>query len=307
MDGIRSYYPGRRVIVTGGLGFIGSSLARRLLELGADVLVVDSMQPHTGANRANLRDVEDRICIRVADLTHPGSMTDPVCHLTANIHAQIVLLEACRRYVPDARIVFASTRQVYGRPDSCPVAESHPLRPVDANGINKMAAEAYHLLYRQVYGLQTICLRLTNVFGPRMRIKDARQTFLGLWLRRVLEDGDFEVWGGEQRRDLLYVEDAVDAFLAAAALSAKTDSVVNVGGNPPVTLIGLAELLVEVAGTGHFEIRPFPPERLPIDIGDYYADDQLFRKLTGWAPNVSVGEGLARTIAYYQGCLSDYV
>jgi len=330
MDGIRSYYPGRRVIVTGGLGFIGSSLARRLLELGADVLVVDSMQPHTGANRANLRDVEDRICIRVADLTHPGciadllpgcsvvfnlagrgshldSMTDPVCDLTANIHAQIVLLEACRRYVPEARIVFASTRQVYGRPDSCPVAESHPLRPVDANGINKMAAEAYHLLYRQVYGLQTICLRLTNVFGPRMRIKDARQTFLGLWLRRVLEDGDFEVWGGQQRRDLLYVEDAVDAFLAAAALSTKTDSVVNVGGNPPVTLMGLAELLVEVAGTGHFEIRPFPPERLPIDIGDYYADDQLFRKLTGWAPNVSVGEGLARTIAYYQGCLSDYV
>jgi UDP-glucose 4-epimerase len=330
MDGIRSYYRGRRVLVTGGLGFIGSNLARRLWELGADVVVVDSLQPNTGANRANPRGLEGRICIRVVDLTSPSeiadllpgcsvvfnlagrgshldSMTDPLCDLTANVHAQIVLLEACRRYASEARIVFASTRQVYGRPSSCPVAESHPLRPVDANGINKMAAEAYHLLYRQVYGLQTVCLRLTNVFGPRMRIKDARQTFLGLWLRRVLEGSDFEVWGGQQKRDLLYVEDAVDAFLAAAVLSTITDSVFNVGGTPAVTLTNLAELLVEAAGRGRFEIRSFPPERLSIDIGDYYTNDQLFRGLTDWAPKVSVREGLARTIAYYQGCLRDYV
>lgn len=330
MDGIGSHYRGQRILVTGGLGFIGSSLARRLSEFGADVLVVDSVAPDTGANRANLRDFEHRICIRIADLTDPGaiadllpgcsvifslagrgshldSMTNPVCDLSANVHAQIVLLEACRRYEPEARIVFASTRQVYGRTDACPVAESHPLRPVDANGINKMAAEAYHLLYRQVYGLQTVCLRLTNVFGPRMRIKDARQTFLGVWLRRVLEDGEFEVWGGEQKRDLLYVEDAVDAFLATAALSTAMGGVYNIGGNPPIALTDLAELLVAVAGKGRFDTRTYPPERLRIDIGDYYADDRLFRELTGWAPEVSVREGLARTIAYYQSCFCDYV
>ena len=330
MNSINSFYRGSKVLVTGGLGFIGSNLARRLLEVGADVLVVDSLLPNTGANCANLKDLEGRLRIRIVDLgkaeeiasllpghdivfnfagktSHVDSMTDPVSDLDANVHAQLVLLEGCRRHMPEGRIVFASTRQVYGRPASCPVDESHPVRPVDVNGINKAAGEAYHSLYHRVYGLQTVSLRLTNTFGPRMRVKDARQTFLGIWLRRVVEDGVFEVWGGQQKRDLTYVDDAVDAFLAAGSCSTTPGGIFNIGGGPPITLAELAELLVTIAGTGRFATKLYPPELMPIDIGDYFADDQLFRKATGWAPKITLQEGLARTVAYYRNCLSDYV
>ena len=327
---MESHYRGLKVLVAGGLGFLGSNLARRLVELGSEVIVVDSLRPNSGGNRANLRDVENKLQIRIADLrncqeiaellvgqqavfnlagqvSHIDSMTDPVSDIGANVHATIVLLEACRRYVPDARIVFASTRQIYGRPSHCPVDESHPLRPVDVNGINKIAAESYHTLYHQVYGLQTVSLRLTNTFGPRMRIMDARQTFLGIWFRRVVEGGVFEVWGGQQKRDLTYVDDAVDAFLAAGALSHPKVRIFNLGGTPPITLAELAQSLVTIAGQGRFEIKQFPPELLRIDIGDYFADDRLFRELTGWAPKVSLEDGLARTVDYYRNCLSDYV
>lgn len=330
MDSIGAFYGGSKVMVTGGLGFIGSNLARRLVELGADVLVVDSLLPNTGGNCANLRDVENKLRIQIVDLrnaekinsllpghsvvfnlagtvSHLDSMTDPLSDMGANVHAQIVLLEGCRRHIPDARIVFASTRQIYGRPVSCPVDESHPIRPVDVNGINKDAAETYHTLYHQVYGMPTVSLRLTNTFGPRMRIKDARQTFLGVWIRRVVEGGVFEVWGGQQKRDLTFVDDAVDAFLVAGACTAAQGRVFNVGGSPPVTLTSLAESLVAVAGTGTFEIKEFPPERLRIDIGDYFADDRVFREVTGWAPQVTLQVGLARTLAYFRNCLSDYV
>jgi UDP-glucose 4-epimerase len=330
MESTHSFYRGSKVLVTGGLGFIGSNLARRLVEIGGDVLVVDSRLPNTGANYANLKGFENRLRIRTVDLrnaeeiasllpghsvlfnlagtvSHLDSMTDPLSDMSANVHAQIVLLEGCRRYIPEARIVFASTRQIYGRPISCPVDENHPIRPVDVNGINKAAAESYHSLYHEVYGLQTVSLRLTNTFGPRMRVKDARQTFLGIWVRRVVEGTAFEVWGGQQKRDLSYVDDAVDAFLVAAACSTAQGHIFNVGGSPPVTLAELAESLVAVAGTGRFETKQFPPERLRIDIGDYFADDRLFRQLTGWAPKITLKDGLARTVAYFRDCLSDYV
>jgi UDP-glucose 4-epimerase len=330
MNSVSAFYRGSKVMVTGGLGFIGSNLARRLAETGADVLVVDSLLPNTGANYANLKDFENKLRIRVVDLrnadaiasllpghnvvfnlagtvSHLDSMTDPLSDMNANVHGQIVLLEGCRRYIPEARIVFASTRQIYGRPISCPVDENHPIRPVDVNGINKAAAESYHTLYHQVYGLQTVSLRLTNTFGPRMRVKDARQTFLGIWVRRVIEGKVFEVWGGQQKRDLTYVDDAVDAFLVAAACSAAQGHVFNIGGGSPVTLAELAESLVAIAHAGRSEIKQFPPERMRIDIGDYFADDRLFRQATGWAPKITLEDGLAHTVAYFRNCLSDYV
>lgn len=330
MDTIESYYRGAKVLVTGGLGFIGSNLARRLVEIGADVSVVDSMVPNTGANCANLKDIEGRLRIRVADVgkpdeigsllpgrtvvfnlagkvSHLDSMRDPLADLQANAQAHIVLLEGCRRYSPEARIVYASTRQIYGRPVSCPVDESHPIRPVDVNGINKAAGEAYHTLYHQVYGLQTVSLRLTNAYGPRMRVMDARQTFLGIWLRRVVEDSSFEVWGGQQKRDPIHVDDVVDAFLAAAACDRAQGCVFNIGGNSVVTLTELAEALIGVAASGRFENKEFPVERKRIDIGDYFADDRLFRRVTGWAPRINLSEGLAQTVAYYRACLNDYV
>jgi UDP-glucose 4-epimerase len=327
---VERFYRGRKIMVTGGLGFIGSNLAHRLLELGADVLVVDALLPNFGGNRINLADCEDRLRICIANLnerdriehlvqgnevifnlagqvSHLDSMIDPLTDLEANVRGQIILLEACRQYAPDARIAFASTRQIYGRTGYWPVDEQHPLQPVDVNGINKMAAEAYHTLYHQVYGMWTVSLRLTNTYGPRLRIKDARQTFLGLWLRRVVENDVFEVWGGDQKRDLTYVDDVVEAFLCATATAAVAGNVYNIGGCPPVSLAELAERLVGIAGSGRFERKEFPPERRRIDIGDYFADDQRFREQTGWAPRVTLGDGLARSVEYYRRHLQAYV
>jgi len=317
-------------MVTGGLGFIGSNLARRLVDLGAEVVVVDALVPNFGGNPANLRGLHDKLQVCHFDLSdgeqlaeqlrgcevifnlagqvsHLDSMRNPLVDLDANVRAQLVLLEKCRIHAPQARVIFASTRQIYGRPAYLPVDERHPLNPVDINGVHKMAAEAHHILYHQVYDLHTVCLRLTNTFGPRMRIKDARQTFLGFWLRRVVEDGTFEVWGGAQKRDLTHVDDVVDAFLLAAAAPDLAGQCFNIGGSPPVTLRELAELLVGIARTGRYELKEFPSERKRIDIGDYFADDRRFRELTGWRPKVSVPEGLAATIAYYRACLNDYI
>jgi len=203
--------------------------------------------------------------------------------------------------------VHAGTRQIYGRPEYLPVDERHPLRPVDVNGVNKMAGEAYHLLYRDVYGIKTRSLRLTNVYGPGMRIKDARQTFLGIWLRRIIEDEPFEVWGGEQRRDLLYVDDAADAFLYAALTPEAEGMALNVGGGDPVSLAALAEAMREANGCGRYEIREFPPERKRIDVGDFLIDDRRFRTLSGWRPRFGIAEGLRRSLEYYRSRLASYI
>lgn len=320
----------KRVLITGGLGFIGSSLACRLVEYGARVVAVDAMLPNCGGNRANIEGFDDRLAVKVMDLcqgdaleglvegqdfifnfagrvSHLDSMTNPVADMEANVHGNINLLEAARMRAPEARIVFASTRQIYGKPVALPVAETHPLRPVDVNGVHKMAAEALHSLYHDVYGLPAISLRLTNTFGPRMRIKDARQTFLGVWLRMIVEGRPFEVWGGQQLRDFSYIDDALDACLRAALSTDGWGQAFNIGGSPPISLIELARLLVRLDPGARYELREFPAERKIIDIGDYYADDHRFRTLTGWAPAVSLEEGLARSLVYYRGRLGAYV
>jgi UDP-glucose 4-epimerase len=330
VDSLSSHFRGLKAVVTGGMGFIGSNLARRLADWGSEVAVVDSMEPNTGANPANLRGFEDRITICKHDLrdcagtkeifegqdvvfnlagrvSHIDSMTDPVSDLSSNVHGQVVLLEACRKHAPNARIVFASTRQIYGKPNTVPVDESHPLQPIDINGIHKMAAEAYHSLYHRIYGMQIVSLRLTNTYGPRMRVKDARQTFLGIWLRRAIDGEVIEVWGGDQMRDLTYVDDALDAFCLAAVCPAAQGRILNVGGSPPVTLLELAEMLIAIAGNGRIEIKEFPPDHKRIDIGDYFADDKLLRGITGWSPRVALRDGLTRTLEYFRHCLSDYV
>ncbi len=323
-------FAGTKVMITGGLGFIGSNLALRLVELGADVTVVDCLAPDYGGNPANLSGFETRLAIHRTDLRdrdamrallpgqrfifnlagqigHLASMTEPLVDLEINATAQLALLEDCRALNPDAAILYASTRQIYGRPDYLPVDEAHPVRPVDVNGIHKLAAETYHLLYHRVYGLNAVALRLTNTYGPRMRIKDARQTFLGVWLRRAIEGLDFEVWEGAQRRDLTYVDDAVEAFLLAAATPSCFGAAYNIGAPPPVTLDELARLVVEIGGTGRFETKSFPADRKRIDIGDYWADDSRFRAATGWAPTVEIKDGLARSFDYFRAHLAAYV
>src|ERR1700719_2154254 len=318
------------VVITGGMGFIGSALARRLLGLGARVLIIDSMIPEYGGNPANIMDICDRVEINIADIrggyimghllkgrdflfnlaaqtSHLDSMSAPADDLAINCTAQLQLLEACRAVNPDIAIVHAGTRQIYGRPHYLPVDERHPLRPVDVNGVNKMAGEAYHLLFRDVYGIKTRSLRLTNVYGPGMRIKDARQTFLGIWLRRVIEGDPFEVWGGEQRRDLLYVDDAAEAFLYAAVTPEAEGLALNVGGDEPYSLAALAEAIIEANGGGKYESRELPPERKRIDVGDFLIDDQRFRALTGWRPRVGIAQGLSRSLEYYRRNLASYI
>ena len=323
-------FRGRRALITGGLGFIGSNLARRLVDLGAQVTLVDSLIPAYGGNLFNIAGIEERVRVNISDVrdvhsmrylvqdidflfnlagqtSHMDSMEDPYTDLETNARAQLSILESCRHYNPGIKIVFASTRQIYGKPDYLPVDEKHLLRPVDVNGINKMAGEWYHILYNNVYGVRACALRLTNTYGPRMRIKDARQTFLGVWLRLIVEGKPFEVWGGEQLRDFSYVDDVTDALLAAAASEATNGRAFNLGGDCVISLHALAELLVAVNGGGEFALRIFPEDRKRIDIGDYYADDTLFRTTLGWAPRVPLREGLARSLDFYRTHLVRYL
>ena len=312
------------MLITGGLGFIGSNLARRLVGFGARVLLVDSLVPEYGGNLFNVADIDARVRVNIADVrdehgmrylvqgqdflmnlagqtSHLDSMRDPYTDLEINSRAQLSILEACRKHNPAIKIVYASTRQIYGVPDYLPVDERHLVHPVDVNGVNKVAGESYHLVYNNVYGLRSCALRLTNTYGPRMRVKDARQTFLGWWIRQIVEGREIQIYGdGRQRRDFTYVDDAVDAFLLAAASDAANGQIFNVGGHGPVSLRELADLLVSVAGAGSAAMVPFPPEQKAIDIGDYFADDRSIRERLGWQPRVPLADGLTRTIAYYR-------
>jgi UDP-glucose 4-epimerase len=323
-------FEGKKVLVTGGLGFIGSNLATRLVGFGAEVLLVDSLIPEYGGHLFNIQQVREKVRVNISDVrdehsmrylvqgedflfnlagqtSHLDSMTDPYTDLEINARAQLSILECCRKYNPSLEIVFASTRQIYGKPEYLPVNESHPLRPVDVNGINKMAGECYHLLYHTVYGIRSCVLRLTNTYGPRMRVKDARQTFLGVWIRQLMENKPFEVWDGTQLRDFTYVDDAVDALLMAAGNDHAGGHVFNLGGDCVISLKDLADLLIEIHGGGEYVLRSFPPNRKQIDIGNYYADFSRIRDALNWRPTISLREGLTRTLAFYREHLSRYV
>lgn len=317
-------YAKAKVLITGGLGFIGSNLARALVAQGAEVTLVDSLIPQYGGNPFNIGDIRDKVTVNVCDVrdpfamayllkdkdylfnlagqtSHIDSMSDPKTDLEINAAAQLSILEACRKASPDIKIVFASTRQLYGKPEYLPVDEKHPIRPVDVNGINKLAGEWYHLLYNNVYGIRACALRLTNTYGPGMRVKDARQTFLGIWVRLLLEGKPIKVFGdGMQLRDFNYVDDCVEALLLAGASDRANGKVYNLGSTEVVGLKSLAEMMVDLGYGGSFELVPFPPERKAIDIGDYYSDFSLITHELGWLPKVGLREGLLRTMNYYQ-------
>jgi UDP-glucose 4-epimerase len=327
----REFYRGRRVLVTGGLGFIGSNLARQLVGLEADVLLVDAMIPDYGGNLFNIAGVDDRLRVNLGDVrnetvmdvlvrdreiifnlagqvSHIDSMRDPFTDLDINCRAQLSMLEACRKFNAGVKVVFAGTRQVYGKPDRLPVDESHLVRPIDVNGVNKAAGEYYHLLYNNAFGVRATSLRLTNVYGPRQLIKHNRQGFIGWFLRLALEGREIQVFGdGSQMRDFVFVDDAADAFLRAGACDGCDGEVFNVGGREPITHRDLVELLIEVAGSGSVRYVPWPPEKKAIDIGSFYSDSTKFSKATGWGSRVSLREGFERTIAFYRDNLPQYV
>lgn len=323
-------FKNQSVLITGGLGFIGSNLARRLADLGAIVTVVDSLIPQYGGKQFNLADYVDRVRVNIADVrdehsmdylvreqaylfnlagqvSHLDSMHNPYVDLDINCRSQLSILEACRKHNPNIRIVFSGTRQIYGKPQYLPVDERHPIDPVDVNGVNKVAGEWYHLVYQRVYGLKTTSLRLTNTYGPRMRVIDARQTFLGIWLRKLIEGQEILVYGdGEQKRDLNYVDDVVEALLLAATHPNAVGQIFNLGGDEVISLNDLAALMVELNGGGQWRRAPFPSEQKAIDIGDYCGDYGLIQYKLGWRPHTPLREGLARTLAYYRTHHAEY-
>ena len=317
-------YNSKNILITGGLGFIGSNLARILARGGANVTLVDSLIPKYGGNIFNTDDYRENVKINISDVrdkysieqllrgqdylfnlagqtSHLDSMTEPHTDLEINTSSQLSILEACRKVNPDIKIVFASTRQLYGKPEYLPVDEKHPIRPVDVNGINKLAGEWYHLLYNNVYGIRACSLRLTNTYGPGMRIKDARQTFLGIWIKLLLEGRPIKVFGdGSQLRDFNFVDDCVNALLLAGSSDISNGKVYNLGSSEVIELKELAKKMTDLGFGGEFEIVPFPEDRKAIDIGDYYSDYSLINKELGWEPKVSLLEGLKKTVNYYE-------
>ena len=323
-------YSSKEILITGGLGFIGSNLARSLVSQGANVTLVDSLIPQYGGNTFNIDDIQNKVVVNVCDVrdtytmglliqgkdylfnlagqtSHLDSMTDPHTDLDINAAAQLSILEVCRKENPDIKIVFASTRQLYGKPDYLPVDEKHPIRPVDVNGINKLAGEWYHLLYNNVYGIRACALRLTNTYGPAMRVKDARQTFLGIWIRLLLEGKPIKVFGdGKQLRDFNFVDDCVEALLLAGASDQANGKIYNLGCSEVIGLKDLAKMMVNLGYGGSFDLAPFPSERKAIDIGDYYSDFSLITKELGWVPKIDLKDGLKLTLNYYSTHSSHY-
>ena len=338
----RDAFAGRRCLVTGGLGFIGSNLALDLASRGAEVTILDSRVPSHGANARNLVPSGDapltaegfdpnaapdaRIVVIDADIadvtrddvrdatiaadvvfnlagqvSHVDSMNDPLFDLQANTTSQFSFLELLRRENAGARVVFTSTRQIFGKPRYLPVDEDHPVAPVDVNGITKYAAEQLHLLYHDVYGLATSALRLTNVFGPRQRLRDDRQGFLPIFVRRALDNETLTVFGdGSQQRDCLYVDDVVDCLLLAAVADEAPGQIFNIGNDEHLSLRAIADTVVEVAGSGRVESVPWPADRDAIDIGSYFGESSKAKRMLGWEPRTSFASGIERTLAFYR-------
>ena len=330
MTNLKTDFTNKKVLITGGLGFIGSNLAIRLVKLGADVTLVDSLIPEYGGNLFNINPVKENLKVNISDVrdpfsishlvqkkdflfnlagqtSHLDSMNHPELDLQINASAQLSILEACKQYNPGVRIVFASTRQVYGKPKYLPVDEDHPVRPVDVNGINKLAGEQYHLLYSNVYGLHVSVLRLTNTVGPRMRIKDSRQTFVGIWIRKMIDNSPFEVWGGEQLRDFTYISDCIDALLYSSLLSQANGKIYNLGGVETVSLLELAEIMIKIRPGSKYVVKEFPAERKRIDIGDYYSSYQLIQDELGWRPKTNLETAIQETFRFFEQNAKKYV
>lgn len=314
----------KKILITGGAGFIGSTLAHHLVKYGAIVTIVDSMIPDYGGNLHNLDGIRDKIRVNFSDVrdrysmeyliggqdylfnlagqvSHIDSMKDPSADLEINAKSQLSILEACRHFNPEIRIVFASTRQIYGRPKYLPVDENHPLDPPDVNGINKLAGERYHTLYSKIYGLHCSVLRLTNVYGPRQLMKHDRQGFIGWFIRQIVTGEKIKIFGtGEQKRDLVFVDDVVEALLLAGMSNNANGEIYNLGGAEPISLTNLVELMIEINGSGEYELVPFPEERKKIDIGDFYSNFKKIANELRWEPKILLQEGLKRTFEYYR-------
>lgn len=328
---LRSQYDGLTVLITGGAGFIGSNLAHHLVRLGAEVQIIDALLSNQGANPFNLHGITDRVKFVQADIgdecvinrlvggvdiifnlaghiSHLDSLLYPQRDLQLNCAAQITLLEACRSYNPQVKIVFTSTRQVYGRPQCLPVSETHRVAPLDINGVNKLAAEHYHLLYQRLYGMRAVCLRLSNTYGPRQLLAHERQGFIGWFVRQALTGGVIELYGdGRQCRDLNFVDDVVEALLLAGGSEKADGEIFNLGGTQPVSIREIATELIALAGGGSIRHIPFPADQHLIEIGNCYLSSEKIESMLGWRPRTAWRDGLVRTLEFYRAHLAKYV
>jgi nucleoside-diphosphate-sugar epimerase len=320
---VADVFAGRKVLITGGLGFLGSNLAIKLVRQGARVTILDSLIPQFGGTFENIASVRDQVAVNISDMrdansldilvrdqdyifnlagqvSHGDSMRDPQLDLGVNCVSTMNLVESCRKHNPQARLLYTSTRQVYGRPQSLPVGEDHPTLPIDVNGINKLAAEYYHLLYHSTYGVRSTVLRMTNTFGPRQQIRSNRQGFATIFLRLALRGETISLFGGGgQLRDFNYVDDVVNAMLLAINSDACLGKCFNLGSSRPYSLIEFVDVLQKFCAF-KVESIPFPEDRRIIDIGDYYGDFSRFARATGWQPRIELEEGLERTVAFYR-------
>jgi UDP-glucose 4-epimerase len=282
------------------------------------------LKAESGANPYNLSGIENQVNVTIGDIcdpavigpliqnqdflfnmagqvSHLASMSEPIEDLRVNAIGPLVMLEECRKRNPTIKTIYAGTRQIYGRAQYLPVDEKHALEPVDYNGVSKLAGEMYHFVAQRAYGLRVTVIRMTNVFGPGMRVKDARQTFIGWWFHQLIDGQELEVFGdGTQTRDLNYIAEVVAALLLAAANPISDGKIYNLGGGRPVRLLDLAQLMVEINGSGGYHLTPFPPERKQIDIGDFYADTRKIEDELGWKPEISLEAGIADTLEYYR-------
>jgi UDP-glucose 4-epimerase len=322
-EALNATFHEKRVLITGGLGFIGSNLAGRLVSLGADVTLIDSLAPDLGGNLYNIAPIRERVHLVQADLgsalslgplvrgmdvifnlagqgSHLASMREPGRDLLNNSSVHLAFLEICRQFNPQVKIIYASTRQVYGRPRYIPVDENHPLEPVDYNGVSKLAGEMYHLTCHRVYGMRATCLRLTNVYGPRMRLKDGALPFIAVWFKNLLNDKTIRIFGnGQQIRDFNFVDDVVDAFLMTAANPLTDGQVYNLGSDQPISLLVLAQRMIAIHGKGAFRLVPFPLNRQRIDIGSYQGNYSKLRAQVGWQPRIPLDQGIRATFDFY--------
>jgi len=317
------------VLITGGLGFIGSNLAHKLVKLDANVTIVDAMIPEMGSNLYNIYEIRDRVKLNFADirdenamnqlvkdkdyifnlaaqLSHTESMKDPFSDLDINCQGHLILLEACRKFNDDTKIIYTGTRAQYGKILYNPVDEKHPINPTDANGITKHACEQYHLLYYNVYGIKTTSLRLTNTYGPRHQMKHKEQGFVGWFIRQAIDDEEIKIFGdGQQVRDINYVDDVVDALLMAAIDDKVNGEVFNLGGCP-ISLLNLVKLIIDAVGRGTYKLVEYPKEWKKIEIGNYIADITKIKNELGWEPKTDIKEGLIKTVKYYERNKSYY-
>ena len=326
---MENYFKNKKILITGGLGFIGSTLAHRLAKIEADIYLIDSLIPEYGGNNFNINGIEDKVKVNIADvrdkhsmdylvkdkdiifnlagtLSHIDSMNDPFTDLEINCTSQLSILESCRKNNRDVKIIFAGTRGQYGKADHLPVDERHLMHPTDVNGINNIAGESYHILYNNIYGIRAVSLRLTNTYGPRHQMKHHKQGIINWFIRQLIEGQTVKLYGdGKQIRDINYVDDVVEALLLVACNEKANGEVFNLGGIPK-NLIDLVETMIDVYGKGNYELIPFKDDLKKIEIGDYIANYEKVKNTVGWQPKISLEEGLRSSFDYYEKYRNHY-